>query len=215
MFCSIVSSAPPHFWNKIRHQNVCYNRESASQCSQWGDWGGQFPESPNGVLGKETFFSEGLAHGCHFRSGGIQKSSLPGSSTLTNLAMTCVRAAWEDAGFVDLQIKAVSLSAWEPHGCQDLGVDCTCHSLDSRGGFTYTLDHSLWHSFLWAPHLGLGFSVETKDAICALKMPCMLVREAVPGPRGVCSEMSGILCWGLREEFRQVSAGSWRYKGSF
>lgn len=112
-------------------------------------------------------------------------------------------------------MKAVSTSAWEPHGCQDLGVDCTCNSQGSRGGPTDTLDHPLWHSFLWAPHLCLGFSVETKDAISALKMPCMLIREAVPGPRGVCLEKSGILCGGLREEFRQVSAGSWRYKGSF
>lgn len=80
----------PYFWNKIRYQNVCYNHESASQCSQWGGLGRATPRAPNGVLGKETFFSEGLARGCHFRSGDIQKSPLPGSSTLTNFAVTCV-----------------------------------------------------------------------------------------------------------------------------
>lgn len=80
----------PPTWNKTRHQNVCYTRESASQCSQWGGLGRATPRAPSGVLGKETFFSEGLARGCRFRSGDIQKSPLPGSSTLTNLAVTCV-----------------------------------------------------------------------------------------------------------------------------
>lgn len=67
-------------------------------------------------------YSEGIDYGCPFRSGDVQKSPTLSSSTLTNLAGLW-DAAWEEAVCVELKMTAVSISAWEPDGCQDLGVD--------------------------------------------------------------------------------------------